>query len=294
MCFGDPGPSGESSNPSALSPLAPTALPGEGDNPGAVTANQTPVSEPSMLETLDEGEISDRDVANIRQDVSETQRFNARLRGEHLSDETNEAIEDTLSSTQKLGQADETAGARQLETAEMSGANYFTRELAVGQSHPPSTMSGKGSLDYTMQRYNLPGDVASSIAFNPWSDYSTKGEKGLATAQMILPGGALVGGIRTLGMTGGRSTGGTSDNNNGGDNSTPVLPKKVTPRPVAKASQKKSAAQVAALSRFPEGSTVPFPQFRGKSSSIVSPRFRGEIDEEDGFGVSRSRIGGIA
>jgi hypothetical protein len=74
-----------------------------------------------------------------------------------------------------------------------------------------------------------------------------------------------------------------------------VLPKKIRlPSIAPKVSQKKSATQVSALQRFPEGSTVPFPQFRGQSSSIVSPRFRGGLDDDDGFGINRNRIGGIA
>ena len=278
MCFGDPGPSDESSNPSELSALAPTALPGEGDNPGAVTADQTPVSEPSILETLGDSDRSDR----IREDVAGVARANAELRGDRLSAETNQIVAD------------------QLETAEMSGANYFTRELAVGQSHPPSTMSGKGSLDYTMQRYNLPGEVAGSVAFNPYSKYSTEGEKALAGAQIALPGGAVLGAIRTLGMMSGIPTGKPGDEQHGGDNLEPQRPKKVIPRPVApKAAQGKSTtlasatSAASARSRFPEGSTVPFPQFRGQSSSIVSPRFRGSLDDEDNFGISRLRLGGI-
>lgn len=300
MCLGDT-PSGDTSSPSALSRLAPTPLPGEGDNPGAVTANQEPVGTPSVLETID----------TKGTDVDEVARANAELRGDRLSAETNQIVADQIAQARggagapevsdPLGgspdEEDETIGARQLETAEMSGANYFTRELAVGKSHPPSTTSGKGSLDYTMQRYNLPMDVASSIAFNPGSKYSTGGERGLAGLQIALPGGALLGGMRTLGMMGGR-TGSGARPDEGGDNLEPQRPKKVIPRPVApKTAQGKSTTLASAASarpRFPEGSTVPFPQFRGQSSSIVSPRFRGSLDDEDNFGISRLRLGGVA
>ena len=81
------------------------------------------------------------------------------------------------------------------ERAEMSGANRFTRKAAVDRSHP------QYGLDYTLKRRDLTTSQAADIAFNPASKYGTSGEKALAGAQIVIPGGTLLGGIRTLQMT---------------------------------------------------------------------------------------------
>ena len=56
-------------------------------------------------------------------------------------------------------------------------------------------------LDFALNRDSLPDVVAADVAFNPFSVYSTTGEKGLAVAQAAIPGGAVLGLGRMLAMT---------------------------------------------------------------------------------------------
>ena len=56
-------------------------------------------------------------------------------------------------------------------------------------------------LDFATNRSSLPGEIAADIAFNPFSVYSTGGEKGMAAGQVVAPGGAIIGAIRAASMT---------------------------------------------------------------------------------------------
>jgi len=70
----------------------------------------------------------------------------------------------------------------------------------------------------TPNRSNLPPRLAADIAFNPFSKRATPGERVLATAQTVLPGGFLVGGARTFAMSylGGGGTSKSNPSGNGG------------------------------------------------------------------------------
>ena len=69
----------------------------------------------------------------------------------------------------------------------------------------------------TPNRSNLPPRLAADIAFNPFSKRATPGERVAAAAQAVLPGGFLVGGVRTLAMSylGGGGTSKPSPSGNG-------------------------------------------------------------------------------
>lgn len=56
-------------------------------------------------------------------------------------------------------------------------------------------------LGYALERDNLPDVVAADVAFNPFSIYGTTAEKGIAAAQAVVPGGALLGAARAISMT---------------------------------------------------------------------------------------------
>ena len=73
------------------------------------------------------------------------------------------------------------------------------REMEVNPVAPVDTFQ---DLGFATNRGSLPGEIAADIAFNPFSVYSTGGEKGAAIGQAILPGGLAVGALRTAMMTG--------------------------------------------------------------------------------------------
>ena len=77
---------------------------------------------------------------------------------------------------------------------------------------------------FNPDRKGLSGKVAADIALNPFSDYSTESEKAFAAAQVALPGGLLIGGIRTLGMMGRGGETPTPIDNQGGDNEPAPVP----------------------------------------------------------------------
>jgi len=77
---------------------------------------------------------------------------------------------------------------------------------------------------FNPDRKGLSGKVAADIALNPFSDYSTESEKAFAAAQVALPGGLLIGGLRTLGMMGRVGEKPTPIDNQGGDNEPAPVP----------------------------------------------------------------------
>ena len=82
-----------------------------------------------------------------------------------------------------------------------NGSNTIERQTQVdtfANTRNVGTVSGKGHS-------GLSTEEAASIALDPTSRLSSPLEKGLATAQMAVPGGLVLGGLRTLGL---RSHGG--------------------------------------------------------------------------------------
>ena len=71
---------------------------------------------------------------------------------------------------------------------------------------------------FNPDRKGLSGKVAADIAMNPFSDYATESEKAFAAAQVALPGGLLIGGLRALGMMGKVGEKPTPTDSYGGDN----------------------------------------------------------------------------
>ena len=75
-----------------------------------------------------------------------------------------------------------------------NGSNTIERQTQVdtfANTRNVGTVSGKGHS-------GLSTEEAASIALDPTSSMSTPFEKGLATAQMAVPGGLVLGGLRTL------------------------------------------------------------------------------------------------
>jgi hypothetical protein len=144
---------------------------------------------------------------------------------------------------------------------------------------------------FNPDRKGLSGKVAADIALNPFSDYSTESEKTYAAAQAILPGGLLIGGLRTLGMMG--KVGGTpvpTDNQGGDNDPAPVpLPLKKPRSLVGTAGTatsigqaKATAAQIRGETRL-SADTIKFAQGRDRrrqGRSLISGTMLGIQDEE--------------
>tara|TARA_X000001382_G_scaffold68894_1_gene47920 strand:- start:3653 stop:3979 length:327 start_codon:yes stop_codon:yes gene_type:complete len=82
-----------------------------------------------------------------------------------------------------------------------NGSNTIERQTQVdtfANTRNVGTVSGAGHS-------GLSTNEAASIALDPTSSMSTPFEKGLAAAQMAVPGGLVLGGLRTLNL---RSHGG--------------------------------------------------------------------------------------
>ena len=143
---------------------------------------------------------------------------------------------------------------------------------------------------FNPDRKGLSGKVAADIALNPFSDYSTESEKAFAAAQVALPGGLLIGGLRVLGMMGKVGEKPTSIDNQGGDNDQAPLPLK-KPRPLvgtatgigqAGAGTAKTTAQNTGGTRL-SASTISLARNRDRrlqGRSLISGSMLGIQDEE--------------
>ena len=151
--------------------------------------------------------------------------------------------------------------------AEMAGANIFTRKAAVDRSHP---LYG---LDATLNRRGLTTGQAADIAFNPGSEYGTSGEKALAGAQIAIPGGTLLGGLRTLQMTQKVGAAAAADDSQRDDDTAPavVAPKKKK-GVIATGVKRTAAAKAPAPAPPPKGVTPkkPAPSL-SPSRSVSAP-----------------------
>ena len=123
-------------------------------------------------------------------------------------------------------------------------------------------------LDFATNRDSLPGEIAADIAFNPFSVYSTGGEKGAAIGQAIAPGGMIVGAIRAASMTRSSDFKAGKNSNEGSDYQPP---KRSRPGSASAAkSAPKRSTSAAAPNPVIRTSSTSKPQSRGGNRGILT------------------------